>query len=196
MTARFTLIACGATRATRTANFPLDEPLEERAAAQAATMVGEIGAADRVWCSPAASARQTAAALGLTADPDRRLGDLDFGRWAGKGPEELMTAEPQALITWLQDPAAAPHGGELVVDLVRRVGAWLDEQQRHGGRSIVVTHAAWICAAVIHCLKVTPEAFWRIDIAPLSFTSLTARDGDWRLRASGCRFKDAAIDDL
>jgi broad specificity phosphatase PhoE len=196
MTARFTLIACGATRATRAAAFPLDEPLEEKAAAQAAAMAGEIGDADRVWCSPAASARQTAAALGLTADPDPRLGDLDFGRWAGKGPEELMQAEPEALVTWLQDPAAAPHGGESVVDLVLRIGGWLDDQASHAGRGIVVTHAACICAAVIHCLKVTPEAFWRIDIAPLSFTSLSARDGQWRLRTTGGRFKDSAIDDL
>jgi broad specificity phosphatase PhoE len=196
MTVRFTLIACGATRATRSAAFPLDEPLEETAAAQAAAMAGEIGEADSVWCSPALSAWQTAEALGLAAEADPRLADLDVGRWAGKGPEELMQAEPQALATWITDPAAAPHGGESVVDLVRRIGGWLDEQGRHTGRGIVITHAACICAAVIHCLKVTPEAFWRIDIAPLSFTSLSARDGQWRLRAAGSRFKDSAIADL
>ncbi len=195
MTARFTLVACGSTSATRSAAFPLDEPLEEKAAAQAAAMAAEIGDADRIWCSPALSARQTAAALGLTADPDPRLGDLDFGRWAGKGPEELMQAEPGALVAWLTDPAAAPHGGELVVDLVGRIGGWLDEQERHTGRGIVISHAACICAAVIHVLRVTPEAFWRIDIAPLSVTSLTARDGQWRLRSAGCRFKELAIYD-
>ena len=195
MTARFTLIACGATSATRTAAFPLDEPLEDKAAAQASAMAGWIGEADRVWCGPSAAARQTAAALGLTAEVEPRLGDLDVGRWAGKGPEELMSAEPSALTTWLTDPAATPHGGESLVDLVTRIGAWLEEQAPRTGRGLVICHGACISAAVIHVLRAPADAFWRIDMPPLSLTRLSARDGKWRLSAAGIRFKDSAATD-
>ncbi len=195
MTARFTLIASGATSATRRSAFPLDEPLEDKAMAQAAAMAGKVRDAERIWCGPDASARQTAAAMGLTAEVDPRLRHLDFGRWAGKGAEELMTADPSAVAAWLSDPAAAPHGGESLLDLIGRVGAWLNEQVSRTSRGIVITDGACICAAVVHVLQAPPKSFWRIDIPPLSFTSLSGREGQWRLRSAGCRFKDSAVGD-
>ena len=192
---RFTLIASGATQAARKGAFPLDEPLDAKALAEAKAAAGEIGDADRIWCSPALAARQTAEALDLKAEIDRRLGNPDFGRWAGKGAEAVMAAEPAIVAGWLGDSTSAPHGGESLVDLVRRIGGWLDEQGRHAARHIVVCHATCICAAVVHVLAAPPEAFWRIDIPSLSFTSLTEQEGQWRLRASGCRFSNAAIGD-
>ena len=33
---------------------------------------------------------------------------------------------PAELAVWLTDPTQAPHGGESVVDLIDRVGGWLD----------------------------------------------------------------------
>jgi len=46
-----------------------------------------------------------------------------------------------------------------------------------------VTHAAVIRAAIIHAIHATPESFWRIDVPPLSRTSLSASNAGWRLRA-------------
>jgi len=191
---RFTLIASGAARAVGKVAFPLDEPLEERAAAEAAAMTGKIGEVDRIWCSPALAARQTAKALDLEARIDERLADPDFGRWAGRSLEDVMAAEPVALAEWIGGSGAPPHGGESLADLVRRIGGWLDEQGRHAARHIVVCHATCIGAAIVRGLAAPPAAIWRIDVPALSFTTLIEQDGQWRLRASGCRFRNSAID--
>ena len=93
---------------------------------------------DRAWTSPAARARQTAEALGLAADVEPALRGCDHGRWTGCSLAEAQAADGEAaLLAWLGDPAAAPHGGESFADVLappsrpgstgapwRRVTAW------------------------------------------------------------------------
>ena len=151
------------------------------------TLARRLPRADRAWTSPALRARQTAAALGLDAAVEPALGDLDFGRWAGRTLAEVEAAEPLALAAWLADPATAPHGGEDFSSLRARVGAWLDQRRGETGRLVAVTHAAVIRAAVIHAIEATARSFGHIDVAPLSLTELTCTAGRWRLRALGRR---------
>ena len=40
-------------------------------------------------------------------------------------------------------------------------------------------HGGVVKAAVIEALSAPPEAFWRVDVAPLSVTELHAHDGSW-----------------
>jgi broad specificity phosphatase PhoE len=82
----------------------------------------------------------------------------------------------------MRDPAAAPHGGESLLALLGRVGCWLDAHARDGGRVLAVTHAGPVRAAVVHALGAPPDAFWRLDVAPLSRTVLHAHDGRWTVR--------------
>ena len=70
---------------------------------------------DRALCGPEKRTRQTAELLGLAAETDSRLADLDCGRWRG---DALDGVEPAELAVWLTDPQRAPHGGESVVDLI------------------------------------------------------------------------------
>ena len=81
------------------------------------------------------------------------------------------------------DPAAAPHGGESLLALLARVARWLEARAGDGGRVVAVTHAGPIRAAVVQVLGAPPEAFWRLDVEPLSRTLLHARDGRWTVRA-------------
>jgi broad specificity phosphatase PhoE len=57
----------------------------------------------------------------------------------------------------------------------------LDAQALVDGAAVAVTHAGPIRAAVVHALDAPPEAFWRVDAAPLSVTELHADEGRWRL---------------
>jgi broad specificity phosphatase PhoE len=181
-TVRLRLICHASTLAVRTSAFPDDEPLDEKGATAAAALFGRIARADRVLVSPTRRARRTALALGLDAADAESLRDCDYGRWRGRALADVAAAEPEAIATWLADPAAAPHGGESIVALVRRVGAWLDSEGLD--RSIVaITHAAVIRAAVISALGAPAAAFWRIDAAPLSITELRRNDRRWALRA-------------
>jgi broad specificity phosphatase PhoE len=182
MTTRITLISNGATAATRKATFPRDEPLEEKALALASSLAGALPAADRIYCSPDLAGRQTAVALGLAAEPEPQLRDINFGRWAGKSLEELQGEDAFALGAWVTDPQATPPDGDSLIDLIARIGSWLDQQTDHADRLIAIAPANCLRAAVIHCLQAPATAFRRIDISPLSFIFLSAHHNQWRLR--------------
>ena len=109
------------------------------------------------------------------------LRDCDYGRWTGRALDEVQAEEPEAVAEWLRDPGAAPHGGESVVALIERVAAWLDAQKATPAKIVAVTHASVIRAAIVHAIEAGPRSFWRIDVAPLSLTRLSANNGRWTL---------------
>ena len=181
MTARLDLLAHGATAATRAMRFPDDESLEPRALAALEMLRGRLRAPDRVLVAPACAARETAAALGLTAETEPAIGECDYGRWRGLSLAEIGAREPEALKAWLNDPAATPHGGESVAFLIERTGAWLSRELTRRGATLAVTHPSIIRAALVSALGANPASFWRIDVAPLSVVRLSGRDGRWNL---------------
>ncbi|EJT04213.1 histidine phosphatase family protein [Rhizobium sp. CCGE 510] len=181
MNTRLTWICHGATAANRKALFPLDEPLEDKAAEEASGMAAP-SRADRIVTSPALRARQTAQALRLEARIDQALRDCDHGRWAGRSIAAIEAEEPENLMAWMRDPEAAPHGGESLVDLRTRVGGWMDDESAHGGHVIAVSHAAVIRAAVAHVLQAPISCFWLVDVEPLAIVRMTSNGRRWALR--------------
>lgn len=191
MTTRLKLVCHAPTSAVRTSAFPADEPVDAQGLQKSAGFSGRLGHVDRCWTSPALRACQTAAALHLDAVTEPLLRDCDYGTWTGRTLEDVQAHEPEALAEWLGDPAAAPHGGETVAGLLKRVAAWLDAQSQTEEKVVAVTHAAVIRAAVIHAIQATPLSFWRIDIAPLSVTTLSGNHGRWTLSSTGTVQADA-----
>ena len=186
MTARLILICHGSTDAVRRAAFPRDEPLDERGKSRAGELVGHLPSVDCCWASPELRTRQTAEALGLNARVQPILRECDYGRWAGRAFSEIVAHEPHAADAWLGDPMAAPHGGEPIVDLMRRVASWLTDEQARDQRSITDTHSTIIGAAVVHAMDTPPQSFWRMDIRPLSVTHLSSRGDRWNIISLGC----------
>jgi broad specificity phosphatase PhoE len=180
MSARLTLICHAATRATHTAAFPLDEPAELVSLAKVSRLAVTP---DRVLTSPALRARQTAEALGLDAEIDEALRDIDLGSWAGRTLGDIQAAEPEVVALWIADPEAAPHGGESVAGLLRRVAPWLEAQR--ASRVVAVTHASVIRAAIVLAIDAGAAAFWRIDVAPLCRVELRGDGRRWTLRSIG-----------
>ncbi|MCS0504735.1 histidine phosphatase family protein [Ancylobacter mangrovi] len=193
MSHRLILICHAATEATRQGAFPLDEPLIEAgitAARAASRCLPRIG---RVLTSPSLRARQTAALLwpdsAVREEPE--LGDLDAGRWVGRRLADLQAEEPEALQSWLRDPEVCPHDGEPIAALRLRTGRWLNTCAQEPGRTAAVTHAAVIRCAMLHVLEAPTQAFWRIDVPPLSITDLRSDGRRWTLRAiTGVRRSD------
>ncbi|WP_254898100.1 histidine phosphatase family protein [Kitasatospora sp. NA04385] len=138
--------------------------------------------ADRVLAAPSPRCRRTAGALGLAAEAEPALADLDPGGWRGRPLAELASGEPESVAAWLSDPEFAPPGGESVAALLARVGGWLDALPAGAGRVLAVAEPAAVRAAVVHALALPPAAFWRLDVAPLTATSLSGRSGRWNLR--------------
>ena len=175
---RLTLVSHAMTDAMSAGRFPTDEPLNAVGHRQVDTSI-ELGVIDRAVCGPEKRTRQTAELLGLRADVEPRLADLDFGRWRG---DTLGGVSPAELAIWLTDPTQAPHGGETVVDLIGRVRGWLESLTTRRTRLVAVTHPAVIRAAILVALDAPPKSFWRIDIAPVSRTAMHFRGHAWTLR--------------
>jgi broad specificity phosphatase PhoE len=186
MATRFTWICHASTATARLGAFPGDEAIDEKGAAQAAAATGSIAKPERVWRSPMLCARQTAEALGLAGVVEPALKECDYGRWSGRTLKEIHSQEPGDLETWIHDPTSSPHGGETIIDLIRRVAAWIDDHRRDAGHTVVITHSSVIRAAIIHVIQASPSSFNRIDIAPLSRTIISAHDGQLRLASMGC----------
>ncbi|MEZ0283920.1 MAG: histidine phosphatase family protein [Thermoleophilia bacterium] len=178
---RLLLLRHAPTAATRRAAFSADEPLDEPGAAAAAALRGRFRSTGESYASPADRARETARLAGLDAEVEPALAECDFGAWAGHRLDELAASDPDGVRRWLDDPAARPHGGETMVELMARVAGWLDGQAAREGAAVAVTHGGPIRAAVLHALGAPAEAFWRVDAAPLSLTELHADAGRWRV---------------
>jgi broad specificity phosphatase PhoE len=178
---RLRLVCHASTSAVRISAFPADETLDPQGRRQLAKFSEKRLGADRIWTSPALRARQTAEALQLGATVEPMLQDCDYGRWAGRSLDEVQAQEPDSVAQWLSDPEAAPHGGESLHTMMKRVAIWLDTQSGSPGRIVAVTHASIIRAAIVHALGAPPQSFWRIDVAPLSVTTLHRNDRRWSL---------------
>lgn len=185
MMARLTLLCCGMTEANRTGAFPLDEPLEPRAAEAAAALAGRLRKPDRVWTSPLARASQTAKLLGLASEPIEALRDQDFGRWTGKTLADVQRLESDAFATWMKNPELAPHGGESLGGMASRVAPLLDRVMALKGHTVAVTHPAVIRSVIVTVLGAPLLAFWKIDVEPLSLTEFTSDGRRWALRLGG-----------
>jgi broad specificity phosphatase PhoE len=178
---RLTWISHAATAATRRAAFPLDEAIEEKERARARAIATKIDSRDTVIVAPERRTLQTAEAIGLSGAVDPDLRDCAYGRWAGHSLAELEKTEHEALADWFTDPQATPHGGDSVVDTIRRVAAWLDRRAHNAARIVAVSHPAVIRAAIVHVLEAPAASFWRIDVAPLSQTRLSYDGRRWAL---------------
>jgi broad specificity phosphatase PhoE len=181
---RLTLICHARTAAQKDARFGLDEPLDAGWLATRAEIGREYRNVRHLLCGPELRTRQTAALLGHEPRVVQALADCDFGRWRGISIDELFKTEPEYLQAWRDDPEAAPHGGESVSRVCRRVGDWLATLQHTPGHCLAVTHPFVIRAALVNVLGCPVDMFHRIDIESLSVTELRF-NGVWRFRTQG-----------
>ena len=195
MSIQLTLFSQAPTEATRRAAFAADDALDPAGLEAARKAADKIRRVDAAWSSPAQAAHATAAALGLTAQTEPALREIDYGDWAGRTMEEVAQADPAGFAAWLSDPFLAPHRGESIDRAVARTAQWmgsLDQEnpdQKAAARIVAVTHASIIRAAIVIALGAPLTAFWRIDIPPLCRASLQGRGHGpgrvWTLRAVG-----------
>lgn len=182
---RLLLVRHAPTSATRAAAFPADEPLDERGRADAALLAARLPARFELLSSPALRCVETAAGLGEPLVV-RELAECDFGAWAGRSLIDVHESDPEAAAGWMTDHDFGSHGGETLRAFAARVAGWLDAQASLDGRAVAVTHGGVVKAAVAHALGAPLDAFWRIDVSPLSLTELHAHDGRWTVTRVNC----------
>ena len=184
---RLLLVRHAPTSATRAAGFPADEPLDARGLADAASLRGALPARFAALSSPALRCRETAEAAGVPSPAVvPALAECDFGAWAARTLADIAADAPDDVAAWMQDPDARPHGGESLTAFAARVGGWLDGEAAVDGWAVAFTHGGVVKAAVVHALGAPLEAFWRIDVAPLTITELHAHEGRWTVTRVNC----------
>lgn len=174
------LVCAGATALSRSGGFPgPGDGLDAGGLRDARACRPPGRFAERVLCSPAFAARETAAAMGLAASVEPALADADHGEWAGLAFAAIGEAE---LVGWLGDPTRGAPGGESMALVQCRIGRWLDDIAPASGAVCAISHATTIRATLAHALGMPLAATLAIDLAPLSRTVLSF-NGRWRLQA-------------
>ncbi|WP_202973255.1 bifunctional RNase H/acid phosphatase [Corynebacterium heidelbergense] len=143
-------------------------------------------AVDAIVASPMIRARQTAEHVAracaippasIDSDPDLR--EIDFGRWEAKTFREVREQHAEEFTAMMADPSQAPHGGESVDALYRRVTqAMARIAADHAGRTVaVVTHMMPIKSMVRCCLGSDASVYRRthLDLASLTVVRLAGR---------------------
>jgi broad specificity phosphatase PhoE len=184
---RLLLVRHAATAATRRAEFPTDEPLDEHGVRDAGALASAVPSGCEVLASPARRCLQTAAAAGLSATVEPRLAECDFGSWAGRSLQEIHAERPGDAERWMTDPGADPHGGESLQAFNERVVGWLDEQRGGDGDLVAITHGGVVKAAVVNALDAPLRSFWRVGASPLAITELHAHGDGWTVTRVNCR---------
>ncbi|PTT27350.1 histidine phosphatase family protein [Pseudomonas sp. HMWF021] len=184
---RLTLICHARTVAQKLARFPTSEPVENQPFTPGA-LASQFASVSHLLCGPELRTRQTAEWFGATPQVDQALRDCDWGRWHGQAIKDLQLREAEALQAWINDPHAAPHGGESVMQLGARVAMWLTSLQGKSGHIVAVTHPFVVRAALMQVVQ--GLAFNAIDVEPLAVVELRF-NGIWRLRLPGNDFAGA-----
>lgn len=190
--ARLTLLCRGATLSNRKGGFDSEEAILPMDVTRAARIASHLGRFDTMFTAPEQSALETAAAFPSEPRIEPALRDLFYGSWRTRTLDDIAQADPQALQAWLEDPDAAPHGGESLAGLFDRVSGWMDEALTAGGHALVITHAPVIRAAVLKTLAAPLASFWRVDVEPLALADIRSDGRRWALRALGRANETAA----
>ncbi len=140
-----------------------------------------------LYTSPRERTRQTAEAVANAAgiEPPRileALDEIDFGSWSGRSFREL-DAEPSWRAWNARRSEARAAGGESYADVQGRIVATMAMlEAEHPNATVgLVSHADVIRAAVMHCLRMAIDDWWRLEVSPASITRLISEGCGVRL---------------
>lgn len=127
-----------------------DVPLSPRGHLQARALATRLYSRvfDRRISSDLSRACVTAAALGASAEPDRRFREIDVGDWAGLKRSEAAERFPEQVRGLRRGAPVRIGGGESMPEFQARVDAAVDElRDEHGGQEVLlVTHGGVVRA--------------------------------------------------
>ena len=107
------------------------------------------------------------------------LGEIDFGRWAGRTYADVVAADPAAQ-AWFTDPGTgAPPGGESLAAAAERVLRVMHTLAHGDGERVaIVGHAGSLRLALAQALEMELSSYWRLRLDCASLSVLTwAADG-------------------
>ncbi|WP_292975897.1 histidine phosphatase family protein [Mycobacterium sp.] len=154
--------------------------LDDKGRQQAAEVVDRLAELPirAIVTSPLLRCRQTieplATALGLEANVEDRLAEVDYGEWTGRKLGELVN-EPLWAVVQAHPSAAVFPGGEGLADVqtravaaIREHDARLAEEHKGDALWLACTHGDVIKAVVADALGLHMDGFQRVSADPAS----------------------------
>jgi glucosyl-3-phosphoglycerate phosphatase len=125
----------------------------------------------RVVTSDLVRATETAARLGFPdARREKRLREIDVGRWQGRTIADLQAEDAAAYQGW-RAGTHRPEGGELWDEFAGRTAAAVHDEAGQGGKTLLaVCHGGVIRALLNRLMGLSPKQI--IPVAPASLTAL------------------------
>lgn len=176
---RLLLLAHGVTSGTRALLFGDRTELDREPEVRWPSRIAGLASGPEPACVA------TARASGLEPEVTVALAGLDAGRWSGRTLDQVAAEDPDGLRSWLTEPEAAPHGGESLAALIRRVGRYCDERDWPAGTNVAVVTPLVGRAGAVHGLGGRADLVFRIDLAPLGRVELSGSPSHWRLQGLG-----------
>lgn len=130
---------------------------------------------DRIIVSPLKRAMQTAhlIAKAQNLDPvhERRIIEINHGKWEGLSKLEVSQRWPQAYLLWQKFPSKAVFpGGERFLDTSTRVVSWWRELSLENGIFLVITHDGIIRLLLAQLTRQSLDSIWQFNIQPASIS--------------------------
>jgi len=160
-------------------NPPLNEEGLAQARATAEWLAPMADTFDALVSSPVRRTRETAEVLGrhfgLEIETEDGIAEMEFGSWDGMSFTDVHEQFPDELSSWLGDLDAAPHGGESMRTVEKRVLAGRDRiVASHPGKTVVaVSHVTPIKTLVADALGAPLEGVYRMELAPASVSVIS-----------------------
>lgn len=134
------------------------------------------------------TAEPIARALDLPIRRDRRLRELDLGRWQGLTREEIAETYPDEWAEYreLYDPTFRRGGGESYAEAQERIVPVVEEIARNhaGARVAVVFHGGVLRTYLCYVLGLSLEHAWRLPLSNASISCVRPFEGLRHSRAT------------
>lgn len=131
-----------------------DPPLNERGREQARDLAKTLEAADVIYASDLARARETAEILAdrlaLPLRLDARLRERNFGAWEGLTSTQIEEQQGESFLRWRSGDGHGADDAEPYAEFFARVSSFVEEiADRHPGKTVlVVAHGGSVRAVL------------------------------------------------
>lgn len=126
---------------------------------------------DIIYTSPLQSCSEFAELIASEDDIDIEVSEsfqeIDFGRWEGLSPEEIMKEDAGLLAQWWKSPTkVSPPDGEDFHKFQARVLCSFKQMitENKGKKILLITHSGVIRLILMHILSMPEEALFRINV--------------------------------
>ena len=164
----------------------LDPELTERGRKQAQALAEELSKEhiSKVYTSPLKRTYQTAQIiserLGVPLQEDRRVIEIDHGKWSGMLVEEVKEKFPEEFEMWIKEPHRIRfEEGEGLEDVYIRVKEFIEFiKEEHREETIaVVSHTVPIRCMYCALLEVDLSKFWSFGCDNASYSVVLMEEG-------------------